>query len=248
MSAMKWISKGLKNLGMGGASNSVTVPPALQSRLAGTQAAITIPPKPKRPLSAYFRYLGEVRPEIVKKNPNIKTTEVTKLVAERWSKMDTVAKEKYSLTFKDEMKTYHTVIEKYLKSLSPAQIEAQEQGKINKELRQERIEKKRRLTELGKPKKPPSAFLQFLQRKVPAGSTMKEHTETAQKYGPIWKNLTEAEKGPWNTKYEKDFAAYQVTLKKWESDMLKLGHDDLVRTRQPKGKEAGQAKTNPTKK
>jgi len=225
---MKWITKGLKNLGVG----SGTVPPALlQSRLAGTQAATTIPPKPKRPMTAYFRFLNEVRPDVVKKNPNLKPPELMKVVGQRWTQLDSQTKEKYSQGFKNEIEAYQTVMEKYMKSLTPEQRAAQEQLKISKQLRKEKLEKRRRVADSGRPKRPASPFLQFLQSKVAPGSSMKEHTATAQKFGPIWKEMSDEEKAPFVTKYAKQIQDYEKVLVKWENEMIKLGNDDLVRSK-----------------
>lgn len=41
----------------------------------GAQAKeVQIPPKPKKPLTPYFRFLGQVRTDVQKQNPNLKTT------------------------------------------------------------------------------------------------------------------------------------------------------------------------------
>jgi len=146
-----------------------------------------------------------------------------KIVGQRWTALDAQTKEKYATSFKNEMKSFQPVMEKYNKSLTQEQKEAQEQLKISKELRKEKIEKKRRIAELGKPKKPISPFFQFLQGKVPAGSSMKEHTSTAQKFGPIWKNqMTDDEKAPYVANYARLMQDYEKTLLKWENEMMKL--------------------------
>lgn len=44
-------------------------------RLFGAQSvAAAIPPKPKKPLTPYFRFLGQVREDVKKENPNLKPT------------------------------------------------------------------------------------------------------------------------------------------------------------------------------
>merc|ERR1712244_189611 len=42
---------------------------------------------PKRPLSAYFFYLKDVREETKENNPDLKMVQITKLIAEQWAKM-----------------------------------------------------------------------------------------------------------------------------------------------------------------
>jgi len=46
-------------------------------RLFGGQpapATSVVPPKPKKPLTPYFRFLGQVREDVKKDNPNLKPT------------------------------------------------------------------------------------------------------------------------------------------------------------------------------
>ncbi len=35
---------------------------------------VDVPPRPKRPLSPYFRFLGQVRDQVRKENPSLKPT------------------------------------------------------------------------------------------------------------------------------------------------------------------------------
>merc|ERR1711907_362611 len=64
------------------------------------------PNKPKRNLSAYFFFVNEARPEIVRvdlKGDKSKVAAVTKIAAEKWKAMDAKAKEKYEqLAAKDK--------------------------------------------------------------------------------------------------------------------------------------------------
>merc|ERR1711973_986172 len=46
------------------------------------------PNAPKRPTSAYFFYAGDVRPGIREENPDMKITEVAKLIGAQWRELD----------------------------------------------------------------------------------------------------------------------------------------------------------------
>lgn len=46
------------------------------------------PNAPKRPITAYFFFAGDVRPEIRKDNPDMPITEVATLIGQRWRKLD----------------------------------------------------------------------------------------------------------------------------------------------------------------
>ncbi len=46
------------------------------------------PAPPKKPLSAFFLFRGEVYDNVKGKNPNAKITELTKIISEMWGKVD----------------------------------------------------------------------------------------------------------------------------------------------------------------
>lgn len=54
--------------------------------------SITQPAPPKKPLSAFFLFRGEVYDDVKAKNPNAKITEITKIISEKWSKVDEATK------------------------------------------------------------------------------------------------------------------------------------------------------------
>jgi hypothetical protein len=53
-----------------------------------------LPAKPKKPLSAFFLYRGKVVDQLTSKNPSMKLTEVTTLIAENYHKLSQAEKEK----------------------------------------------------------------------------------------------------------------------------------------------------------
>jgi len=144
-----------------------------------------------------------------------------KLVGQRWEKLDSGSREKYTAGFQKDMVSYNTIIEKYYQSLSPEDRQAQQQMKLDKELKKEKRDKKKRLKELGKPKKPASPFIRYLQSKVPSGSGIEAHKNAAREFAETWKSLSDAEKGPWTLTYQKDLEQYSKSLIKWEELMIK---------------------------
>jgi hypothetical protein len=143
------------------------------------------------------------------------------MIGQRWEKLDSQKKEKYAEGFREEMDSYKTLAEKYYKSLSTEDRETQHKIKIDRQLSKEKRDKKKRLRELGKPKKPASPFLQFLQSKIPPGSGIEVHKTAAKEMAPVWKNMSDAEKGPWTSKYHDELEQYNKTLVKWEELMIK---------------------------
>jgi len=229
MSSWTWVAKTLKNLKL---ATPVIAPASAtqQSRLMSSDPReVSIPPKPKKPLTPYFRFIGQVRQQVKMENPDLKVTDLMKKVAEKWDKLDEENKNSYILAYKKEMAGFTPILEKYQLSLTPEQKEMQQQIKFEKQISKERREKRKRLKELGKPKRPPSGFLLFLMDKVPPGSSIVVHQEVAKIWTPKWKALSDAEKAPYNLKYKQELAKYQKEMSKWEEKMLKQGNEDLVR-------------------
>ena len=56
------------------------------------------PNMPKKPLSTYFRFLGEVRPIVTKQNPGMKITELGKIMAQKYKELP-VARKEVTMTF-----------------------------------------------------------------------------------------------------------------------------------------------------
>lgn len=48
----------------------------------------TQPAPPKKPLSAFFLYRGEVYDDVKAKNPTAKITEITKIISSMWGTID----------------------------------------------------------------------------------------------------------------------------------------------------------------
>ena len=51
------------------------------------------PSMPKKPLTTYFRFLGEIRPIVTKQNPDLKVTELMKVMAQKYKELPVARKE-----------------------------------------------------------------------------------------------------------------------------------------------------------
>ena len=68
---------------------------------------IVDPNKPKRPTGAFFSFCGDNRDTVKKDNPDLKATEVSKLLGDMWkTELDSKTKEKYKTTFALQMIEY----------------------------------------------------------------------------------------------------------------------------------------------
>ena len=79
------------------------------------------PDAPKRPLTAYFRYLGEVRPKImeeVKANPGKfeeagKPGDISKIATKRWNLLTAEQQEPYKKAYRDGLQEYEEKVKEY---------------------------------------------------------------------------------------------------------------------------------------
>lgn len=82
---------------------------------------LKLPEKPKKPLTPYFRFVRDQREDLMKKFPHLKVTDVTKKCAEEWKDAHITIKEKYQISYKEELDDYYKKLEKYKLSLSDEQ-------------------------------------------------------------------------------------------------------------------------------
>merc|ERR1711962_1800162 len=71
------------------------------------------PNAPKRPTSAYFFFAGEVRPGIREENPDMKITEVAKLIGAQWRELEDGEKKPYEEQAAKDKKRYEKEMQAY---------------------------------------------------------------------------------------------------------------------------------------
>lgn len=91
--------------------------PLSKNEKSGKTKKVRDPNMPKRPQNAYMRYFNENRPSFVTKYPEAKTTEISKLAAEAWSKMTDKQKLKYEKAYQKDREEYIVKYSEYKKSL-----------------------------------------------------------------------------------------------------------------------------------
>ncbi|XP_055386504.1 uncharacterized protein LOC129615367 [Condylostylus longicornis] len=192
---------------------------------------IGLPPKPKKPLTPYFRFMKKMRDSVTAENPNAKAHEIVKILASKWENLDEINKKKLQEEYKKDQISYLETRTKY-----DSKVTDEQRGEL-KQLKQELADAKqkramrKRIKDLGKPKKPASAFLRFLKHErsaTPQGpnQTYKEwHKKTVEK----WARLSDVEKEPFVKESGKELEAYKKSIAKWEEKMIRLGHIDVVR-------------------
>ncbi|XP_046990464.1 transcription factor A, mitochondrial [Schistocerca americana] len=187
-----------------------------------------LPPRPKKPLTPYFRFMQQIRPSIIQKNPQAKATDIVKMVAAEWEKADQGVRDSLQRKFHEEMMEYAEEYTHYQNKLTDKQRQALREAKDQKvrEKRKKLIQKK--MQEMGKPKRPMTGFVRFMyEQKDKRGSL--PFREWQAKVAEEWQQLPDNEKEEYSKKSQRDLADYQERLQEWEERMIRLGHIDIVR-------------------
>lgn len=204
--------------------SSSTVQASLEEKLG-------LPPRPKKPLTPFFRYLTENRNKLQQQNPNLKPIEVVKLCAKNYATVDPNIKSKYQDEYTKEQEDYirrRTVYDNKLTEEQKYEIANAKQEAVDKKAR---IEYRKKLRENDKPKKPLSGFLRYLKEarvKNPCDPSQR-YREWQQKIADKWNKMSDAERKPYNDASHAEFAKYKQDIAKWELKMVRLGNIDLVR-------------------
>lgn len=70
------------------------------------------PNAPKRPQTAFFLYLADVRADFKAANPTVSLGESTKILSEQWATLDAVSKAKYEAKAKELKNEYNSTVQK----------------------------------------------------------------------------------------------------------------------------------------
>ncbi|XP_061392318.1 transcription factor A, mitochondrial [Musca vetustissima] len=213
------------------ANLSLSSPALASSTKLTIEQQVGLPVRPKKPLTPYFRFMNDLRPKILAQSPNLPLIEVVKQVSKKWETADPSLKQRLQEEYKKEQQEY---IEKRMKYDS--KITDEQRNQI-KELKQEKIEAKerrmmrKRIKDLGRPKKPASAFIRFIAKeriRTPQSpkQTFREWHETATKK---WASLSQSEKDIYMQESRKEFETYKKEIAVWEEKMIRMGHIDVVR-------------------
>jgi len=180
------------------------------------------PSMPKKPLTTYFRFLGEIRPIVTKQNPDLKVTELMKVMAQKYKELPVARKEALNQAYQIEKKKYLQEFEKF--KITPEGKEILE--KMKQDGKEKRLQKaKGKLgklkSELGKPTRYPLAYNLFVKEQMSGapGRVVSNIKMAADK----WKNLSEIQKSPFVKKSAELKAIYEKDLAAWEAKQAAEG-------------------------
>jgi hypothetical protein len=174
-------------------------------------------------------------------NPDKKLTEISKMIAAEWKKFDGAAKKPYENEAKENKARYQNELKKYK--------ETQEYRDFQKKLKQHKEEKddgtskrkgkktngkRRRPKDPNAPKKPQSAYFLFANDRRPKLREThpdKKITDVAKMLGAEWKEMSEAEKKPWEELAKKNKEKHDKEMEEYKKTDEYLNYQKKIETR-----------------
>lgn len=184
--------------------------------------------KPKKPLTPYFKYLQIMRPNIIAKFPNYTTTEVVKAIAQQWANETADYKQELHKKYNLEYKEYMNKLIEYEKTLTIEDKSKLLALKHKAEAEEEKLKHKKYLKSLGKPSKPPSAFLLYVRQMMKSRDSDTPCKVYVQSISSQWKNMTEVDKKQFADEATQLMKKYYEDKVNWVNKMIKEGHSDVV--------------------
>ncbi|XP_051523586.1 transcription factor A, mitochondrial-like [Myxocyprinus asiaticus] len=203
---------------------------------------------PKRPLTAYMKYVQEMQPTFIRQNPGVKNVDIVRKIAQQWRMLTPEQKQPFQDASLAAREQYKLAVEKYKAQLTPAQSAAIAVERRQKMAKRKAIRKKKELNALGKPKRPRSAFNIFMAEhfEEARGTTMQAKMKSLT---DDWKILNIPQKQIYTQLAEDDKVRYKNEMQSWEEHMTEIGREDLVRrkARRPKKATATKDRKNKSK-
>ncbi|NXA20789.1 TFAM factor, partial [Ibidorhyncha struthersii] len=185
--------------------------------------------RPKRPLTAYFRFLKENRSAFRQKNPEMSNTELVKKIAGAWKDLPASQKQVYEEARKTDWQRYAEQLATYKAKLTPAQAAALKEERRKRLAKRRSFRAKREMTVLGKPKRPRSGFNIFVSENFQESEGISPAAKLKQLFD-VWRKLSSSQKQPYLQLAEDDKVRYENEMKSWEAKMVELGREDLIRS------------------
>lgn len=188
-----------------------------------------LPEKPKRPVNAYIRFVQIVRSSLQKENPKASPAQISKLAAVKWQVLDSASKSKLEDEFKKDQAVWLQKNAKYFGQLTDQQKQDIRQARVDKSEDKAKREHRKRVKELGRPKRPLNGFLIFCGEQKPKSVTKEDNKSQIKSMADKWGKLSEQDKEPYNRKAADLLVKYREDIKKWEDKMIAEDNLDVVR-------------------
>lgn len=88
---------------------------------------------PKRPISSFLRFTGELRDQVKKKNPELPAKEILKVIGAEWKKLTEAQKKKYEDAYAKDKVKYDAEMKAYEEKYGPVKKTKKSESKDAKE-------------------------------------------------------------------------------------------------------------------
>ncbi|XP_075980250.1 mitochondrial transcription factor A [Anticarsia gemmatalis] len=186
--------------------------------------------KPKRPLTPFFKFMSQMRPALLAKNPGISSKEAIAWTSKHWQELDLQTKSQMAKEYEKDIEDYKKIKAMYESSLTDQQKEDIKRLKEEMAAAREKRKLKAEFKELGRPKKPMSSYFLYIQSRKDSikGVDLKEYQMQAK---ADWVKLSGNEKAKFEKQAQDLMSKYKKDLEAWELKMITMGRDDLVRSK-----------------
>lgn len=188
-----------------------------------------IPKRPKRPVNAYIRYVQSVRSTLHAQNPKASPADISKLAAVQWQVLDPASKSKLEEEYKKEQAVWLQQNAKYLSQLTDQQKDEIRLAREEKTEEKAKRIYRRKVKELGRPKRPLNGFFLFCAEQKPKNLNKEENITQLKLLGQKWSQLSEEEKAPYNARAAEALVKYRADINQWEQKMIAEDHMDVIR-------------------
>ena len=196
---------------------SAGIPKKVRSTSSPKEKKLKDENAPKRPKSAYMFFSEKKRAEIREEQPDLKMTEISKVIGERWKEVSPESKAKYVKKAEKDKERYQEELKDYVRPSDEVLLEQKGNQKKKRGKPSSGDKKKRAKKPEGAPKGAKSAYMFFCAAKrdeVKEAFPEYKMTEVSKELGRMWKE---------------DFAADQE-----RAEFVKQAADDKERYAQEK--------------
>ncbi|XP_037025093.1 transcription factor A, mitochondrial-like [Bradysia coprophila] len=203
---------------------------AVQGR-AFLEQKLGIPPKPKKPLTTYFRYVTEVRASVAAKHPTLNVCEQTVLIAKMWNSLDAASKQNYFKAFANDTVAYRQKLVEYYGKITEddkRKLQSKQMELKNEiEIKENMIKQRKKAIELDRPVRPLGGYIKFFTE-----ATDRKPNETwkdfSQRKTSEWHSLSVSQKDAYKAPAE-DLEKFKRAYTIWKGKMIISGNYNLCR-------------------
>mmetsp|Transcript_31853 Transcript_31853/g.47636 ORF Transcript_31853/g.47636 Transcript_31853/m.47636 type:complete len:203 (+) Transcript_31853:70-678(+) len=176
--------------------------------------------QPTKPPTGYWLWLSDKRSALTKELGKTKGSEVAKFAGERWKALSAADKKPYEDKAAKAKKEYDSKMEEFLAAGGVKNKRKMKESKDGKQGGKKARADARAAS--GMPKRPPSAYFQFMKENQEAIRKEVGPGKTASAVGALggqkWKAMTAAQKKPYEDKVAKMKAEWTKAMEAWKKN------------------------------